>query len=219
MFADRSEAGRRLARALARYADARPVVLALPRGGVPVAYEVAEALDAPLDIVLVRKLGAPGHEELGVGAVVDGAEPQTVWNEDVLRAVGATKDALEATRRRELEEIERRRGVYRAGRGPEPVRGRTVIVVDDGIATGATAGAALKALARVAPAELVLAVPVAPPETVATLEAEADALVCLETPAAFMAIGAHYRDFSQTSDEEVAALLRKAEGFGARAAD
>jgi putative phosphoribosyl transferase len=215
LFADRVDAGRRLAEALAGYKDARPVVLALPRGGVPVGYRVAEALDAPLDVLLVRKIGAPGHEELGVGAVVDGTDPQTVWNEDVLQSIGASKEALEGTRRRELREIERRRAAYRGDREPEPVRDRTAIVVDDGIATGGTVRAALAALARGEPATLVLAVPVAPPETIRALKNLADDVVCLATPSTFMAIGAHYRDFAQTSDEEVTELLRKAAGFGA----
>jgi putative phosphoribosyl transferase len=153
--------------------------------------------------------------ELGLGAVVDGDDPHVVWNRAVLSQLQVADSYLETEKARQLEEIERRRTIYRGGRPPVPVEGRTAIVVDDGIATGGTVRAALAALARGEPATLVLAVPVAPPETIRALKNLADDVVCLATPSTFMAIGAHYRDFAQTSDEEVTELLRKAAGFGA----
>src|SRR6059058_677649 len=161
LFEDRRDAGRQLAAALAHYESSRPVVLALPRGGVPVGFEVAKALGAPLDVLLVRKIGAPGHEELGLGAVVDGHDPQLVLNEDLVRTVAPPPGYIEAEEQRQLAEIERRRRPYIGDRSPVAVEARTVIVVDDGIATGATVKAALRGLARSRPARLVLAVPVA----------------------------------------------------------
>ncbi len=212
MFADRTEAGKLLAAELERiFADdpslADPVVLALPRGGLPVAIEIARALNAPLDLVLVRKIGVPFQPELAAGAVVDGDDPQLVVNEEVVRMAGLTKADLDAVEARELEEIERRRDLYLKGRARAPIENRTVIVVDDGIATGATTRAALKALRRRGPKALILAVPVAPEETVEAMRREVDRVVCLDSPAAFYAIGAHYRDFRQVSDAEVVALL------------
>src|ERR1043165_5931827 len=165
LFRNRRDAGRRLAAALAPYRESRPIVLALPRGGVPVGFEVAKALAAPLDVLLVRKIGAPGHEERGLGAVVDGHHPQLVLNEDLVRAVAPPPGYIEAEKQRQLAEIERRRQHYLGDRSPVAVEGRTVIVVDDGIATGATVKAALRGLARNHP-RLVLAVPVAPADTV-----------------------------------------------------
>jgi len=156
IFRDRRDAGRRLAAALAPYCERRPIVLALPRGGVPVGFEVAKALAAPLDVLLVRKIGAPGHEELGLGAVVDGHDPQLVLNEDLVRAVAPPAGYIEAEEQRQLAEIKRRRQEYVGDRSPVAVEGRTVIVVDDGIATGATVKAALRGLARNHPARLVL---------------------------------------------------------------
>jgi putative phosphoribosyl transferase len=210
LFADRSEAGRRLAERLLRFKDQRPVVLALPRGGVPVGFEVAQALDAPLDLVLVRKIGAPFQPELAVGAVVDGGRPETVVNDEMIREFQIPESYIAEESARQLQEIERRRGLYLAGRARVPVEGRTAIVVDDGIATGATMEAALHATRRANPKRLVLATPVAPPDTIARLRPQADEVVCLATPRLFAAIGAFYDDFRQLSDEEVVDLLRRA---------
>jgi putative phosphoribosyl transferase len=210
IFRDRRDAGRRLAAALAPYRTSRPVVLALPRGGVPVGFEVAKSFAAPLDVLLVRKIGAPGHEELGLGAVVDGHDPQLVLNEDLVRAVAPPPGYIEAEEQRQLAEIERRRQHYNRDRSPVAVEGRTVIVVDDGIATGATVKAALRGLARNRPARLVLAVPVAPAASLEELSAECDELVCLATPDPFYAVGPQYRNFRQTEDAEVVRLLDEA---------
>jgi putative phosphoribosyl transferase len=207
MFADRRDAGRRLAAVLAALGLPDPVVFALPRGGVVVAAEVAAALRAPLDLVLVRKLGAPGHEELAAGAVVDGEPPTVVRNEDVIRHYRVDDAYLAAETARQLALIERRRRLYLGDRPPVPVAGRTAVVVDDGIATGATVRAALRAVRAQGPRELVLAVPVAPPEALAELRAECDRIVCLESPALFYAVGQFYADFAQVEDEEVVALL------------
>src|ERR1041384_1879179 len=178
LFRNRRDAGRRLAVALGPYWESRPIVLALPRGCVPVGFEVAKALAAPLDVLLVRKIGAPGHEELGLGAVVDGHDPQLVLNEDLVRAAGPRAVYIEAEEQRQLVAIERRRQQYLGDRSPVAVEGRTVIVVDDGIATGATVKAALRGLARNHPARLVLAVPLAPAYSLDELSAECDELVC-----------------------------------------
>lgn len=207
IFSNREEAGRELAERLARRKPEHPVVLALPRGGVPVGAEIARALDAPLDLVLVRKVGVPYQPELALGAVVDGENPELVVNEDVRRYAGVGDEELERLKATELRELERRRERYLQDRPRVPVEGRTVIVVDDGIATGATVRAALVGLHRRKPKRLILAVPVAPPDTVRKLRDEVDELVCLETPSHFGAIGAFYRDFAQTTDEEVIALL------------
>lgn len=210
MFRDREEAGRRLAERLRALDLPRPLVLALPRGGVPVAYEVATALQAPLDLVLVRKIGVPFQPELALGAVVDGDTPEIVVNEDIARALGISEDEIARAAAREIAEIERRRRIYLRGRAPLPVAGRTAIVVDDGIATGATVRAALQALRRRDPERLVLAIPVAPPDTVAALRAVTDEIICLEMPHHFTAVGAYYEDFAQLSDAEVIALLDQA---------
>jgi putative phosphoribosyl transferase len=214
IFQDRKEAGEKLAEALQRFASSHPVVLALPRGGVPVAFEVARALGAPLDLVLVRKIGAPFHRELAAAAVVDGDSPELVVNEDVVEQLGITDAYLQAEGKRQIEEIERRRKAYLGGRERVPLEGRTVIVVDDGIATGATMRAALRGVRRGNPSRLVLAVPVAPPDTVDSLRAEVDDVVCLDTPAWFGAIGAFYEDFEQLSDEDVRELLARAQSGG-----
>lgn len=205
LFRDRTDAGERLAAVLARFREERPAVLALPRGGVAVADVVARALDAPLDIVLVRKLGAPFQPELAMGAVADGGHVEVVLNPDVMRFVSA--DALEAEKARQLAEIERRRAVYLGGRPRTAVEGCTAIVVDDGIATGATMRAALRSVRRAKPRRLVLAVPVAPRDTLDALAPEVDEVVCLATPEPFAAIGCFYEDFHQLDDADVIGML------------
>lgn len=210
-FSDRAAAGRALATALAEaggFSD--PVVLALPRGGVPVAYEIARRLVAPLDLVMVRKIGVPFQPELAAGAVVDGAAPEVVVNEDVVRDSGMSKEDFARVERAELAELERRRRVYFLDREPVAIEGRDVIVVDDGVATGATTRVALRALRRRGPRSLTLAVPVAPVDTLATLRSEVDRLFCLASPEPFYAIGMHYADFAQVSDGEVIRLLEAA---------
>lgn len=206
-FSDRADAGRRLALALEHYRGQHPVVLALPRGGVPVAAEIADALSAPLDLVLVRKLGLPWQPELAIGAVVDGAEPIIVHNEALIRAAGVGEEEFQRICQRELEEINRRKARYLGSRARAQLAGQTVIVVDDGIATGATMRAALRAIRRHRPMKLVLAVPVASAEAVTELRRDVDDLVCLDIPETFVAIGQFYRDFGQVSDEEVASTL------------
>jgi predicted phosphoribosyltransferase len=206
-FPDRPEAGRLLGERLKQLGLYRPIVYALPRGGVPVGMEVAAALGAPLDLVLVRKIGAPSQPELALGAVVDGVGAETVLNEDIVALTGASETFIEAARQRELAEIERRRQHYLAGRAPLDPKGRAAVVVDDGLATGATARAALRALRRRDPSRLVLAVPVAPPEAVASLRHEADEVVCLKEASLFRGVGAFYGDFHQLSDAEVIQLL------------
>ena len=207
LFLDRADAGRKLAARLLALGLEHPVIYALPRGGVPVGLEVAKALKAPLDLILVRKIGAPGRPELALAAVVDGDSPQLVVNEEVATATGAGAGFLKTALRRELQEIERRRTLYLAGRQHVSPANRTAIVVDDGAATGATAKAALQALRRQGAARVVLAVPVAPLETLETMRAEADNVVCLETPQPFYGVGAFYDDFHQLTDEETVALL------------
>lgn len=209
-FANRVAAGQALAAALRNFKDERPLVMALPRGGVPVAFEIAKALEADLDLLLVRKLGAPGHPEFGIGAVIDGDDPQIVLNEPSLAAIQFPTGYVQDEARRQLREIERRRAAYLGDRTPIPVGGRTVIVVDDGIATGGTVRAALQAIRRKGPAKLVLAVPIAPRDVIRALESECDEVVCLAMPEPFMAVGAHYLDFGQTSDVEVNELLQRA---------
>ncbi len=208
-FKNRRDAGRLLAAALAGYRQRAPIVLALPRGGVPVAAEVAAALKAPLDLMLVRKIGVPSQPELAMGAVADGAAPVTVRNTDIIRYAGVSEAEFDAVRDAELAEIERRRSHYLGGRAPINVSGRTVIVIDDGIATGATTRTALRALRAQGAKELVLAVPVAAQETLEELRSEADNIVCLEAPAFFQAVGAFYSDFRQVTDSEVVEILAR----------
>lgn len=219
MFEDRKDAGERLAARLAEMALADPVVLALPRGGVPVALPVAEALGAPLDLLLVRKIGAPGHEELAVGAVVDGEAHQVVFNGHVLSMLGMRETDFAPAIARKLAEIEERRARYLGGAEPVAVDGRTAIVVDDGIATGATVKAALKALRLRSPARIVLAVPVAPADSLGEIEALVDETVCLDVPRDFYAVGAHYRRFDQVSDDEVVAMMAGARAGPGRGDD
>jgi len=209
LFRDRREAGRLLASRLAAYRN-RPevLVLALPRGGVPVAFEVARVLNAPLDIFLVRKLGVPGHEELAMGAIASGGV--RVLNEDLVRALNIQPAVIETIAAKELQELERRERRYRGKRPPPEVRGRTVILIDDGLATGSTMRAAVAALRQQGPAKIVVAVPVGAPETCAEFEEEADETVCARTPVPFYAVGLWYGDFSQTTDEEVHDLLERA---------
>lgn len=210
VFADRAEAGRALARVLVARQLADVVVLALPRGGVPVALPVALALRAPLDLVLVRKIGLPWQPELAMAAVVDGDAPQIVVEPEVLAASGLSMAVVEAAARRELVEIERRRALYLGGRPPLEVAGKTVVLIDDGIATGTTVRAALRALAARRPARVVLAVPVAAPETLARLRDEVDEVICLIEPSRLDGVGAFYRDFHQVGDAEVIADLAAA---------
>ena len=209
-FQNRQDAGRQLAAALMRFKEDKPVILALPRGGVPVAFEVAKALDAEIDLLLVRKIGAPGHEELAIGAVVDGREPHLVLNREIVALAQPPRGYIEAEQKRQLAEIERRRRLYRGGDQPVDIKGRTVIVIDDGIATGATVKAALRGIRESEPRRLILAVPVAPPDTIDKLKRECDEVVCLSAPVWFSAVGGHYADFTQTTDEEVMALLAEA---------
>ena len=214
MFTNRSQAGRMLAEQLAeRLAELEahdPVIYALPRGGVPVAVEVARRLNAPLDLILVRKIGAPGYPEVAMGAVVDGASPQTIVNEDVFAATGGDSVGLARARRRELAEIGRRRILYLGERPQISPRGRVAVIVDDGLATGATARAALAAVRRQGAALTVLAVPVAPAELAGQMLQYADAVVVLQAPQEFFAIGPFYTDFHQLSDDETVALLQDA---------
>ena len=209
LFRDRTDAGRRLAARLGEYAGRTGVlVLALPRGGVPVAFEVARSLGAPLDVFLVRKLGVPGQEELAMGAIATGGV--RVINEAVVRELGIGGEAFEEVAGRESAELERRERVYRGERAAPEVRGRTVILVDDGLATGSTMRAAAVALRRQGPARLVVAAPVAAREACEELRAEVEEVVCAETPEPFHGVGRWYEDFSQTTDEEVRGLLAKA---------
>jgi predicted phosphoribosyltransferase len=209
MFRDRSEAGRKLAAALRPYAG-RPdlIVLGAPRGGVPVAFEVAGELNAPLDVFVLRKLGVPWQEELAFGAIAQGGV--RVLDESIVKMLGITPEQIEQVAAKELVELERRLRVYRGGRPPLDVRGRTVLLVDDGIATGSTMRAAIAALRKMQPARIVLAVPVAPPSTCQSLRREVDDLVCLDAPEFFFAISQFYLDFSPVSDEEVTDLLARA---------
>jgi predicted phosphoribosyltransferase len=208
-FPNRTEAGRLLAEKLLKYAG-RPdvIVLGLPRGGVPVAFEVAQRLGVPLDVFIVRKLGVPGFEELAAGAIASGGV--RVLNEDVMRAVPNAEKVIESVTARETAELERREQSYRDGRPAPELGGRVVILVDDGLATGATMRAAVAALRQREVAKIVAAVPVGPPDTCRELECEADETICMSTPDFFQAVGQYYEDFSQISDDEVRELLARA---------
>ncbi len=205
-FRNRTDAGRRLAERLVAYAN-RPhiLVLGLPRGGVPVGFEVARALGAPLDVFLVRKLGVPGYEELAMGAVATGGG--RVLNDEIVRGLGISEHEIDAVVARELQEVARRERLYRGDRPPPDVGGQTVILVDDGLATGATMRAAIEALRRKQPARIVVAVPTASPDTCEALKAEADDVICAMTPEPFFAVGHWYDDFAQTTDDEVRDFL------------
>jgi predicted phosphoribosyltransferase len=208
-FSNRAEAGRRLAKGLEKFAGRDDViVLGLPRGGVPVAYEVARALGVHLDVFIVRKLGVPGFEELAVGAIASGGV--RVLNEDVVRALPNADEIIDAVTTKETAELERREENYRDGRPAPDLRDRVIILVDDGLATGATMRAAIRALRQRGVARIVVAVPVGPPETCREVEEEADELVCAMSPESFHAVGQYYEDFSQTSDDEVRELLARA---------
>ena len=209
IFADRVEAGERLGEALRHLAGSDPVVLAIPRGGVIVAEAVARTLGASLDVVVPRKIGAPGNPELAIGAVAPGIR---VLDTRMVRGLGVSDEYLDREIAAQEAEIERRQAAYRQGRPPQPVEGRTAIVVDDGVATGSTAVAALRWARKQGAARVLLAVPVAPPQSLDRLRAEVDELVVLETPRPFFAVGEWYRDFGQTSDREVVEAIARAAG-------
>lgn len=209
IFRDRRDAGRQLAARLRRYADRGDVlVLALPRGGVPVAYEVAQELNAPLDVFLVRKLGVPGHEELAMGAIASGGV--RVLNEDIVNYLGIPDEVIDAVAIREQRELKRRERAYHGDRPPPDVKDRVVILIDDGLATGSTMRAAAESLRLQKPQRIVVAVPVSSPETCSQFRSEVDEIVCAFTPEHFQGVGLWYEDFSQTSDEEVRELLKQA---------
>ena len=208
-FKNRKEAGQILASRLRKYADQKPIVLGLPRGGVPVAFEVAMALHAPLDVFVVRKLGVPGQEELAMGAIASG--DVRVLNKPVVEDLRISEEAIETETRKEQEELKRRELLYRGKRPPLDVSNRTVVLVDDGIATGSTIKAAIAALKKQKAGRIVVAVPVAPASTIDELKTEVDEVICVSTPEFFNAISLWYDEFPQTSDEEVRELLKKAE--------
>lgn len=209
-FENRTQAGRMLAERLTHLRGSDPIILALPRGGVPVGFEIAQALDAELELLMVRKLLAPGYDELAMGAVVDGEQPQLVLNDELMEALAPTKEYIQEELNRQLAELERRRQAYLGNRRKPHLEGRTVIIVDDGIATGSTITAALRGARGNKPARIVLAVPVAPPDTMRSLSPLCDETVVLATPEPFHAVGLHYRDFHQVEDREVSALLEAA---------
>jgi predicted phosphoribosyltransferase len=218
IYRDREDAGRQLAGRLRAYAH-RPdvLVLALPRGGVPVAYQVAKALDVPIDVYLVRKLGVPGREELAMGAIATGGV--RVLNDEVVRYLDIPPAVIDRVAAEEQEELERRELAYRGGRPAPEVRGRTVILIDDGLATGSTMRAAIAALRRQEPSRIVVAVPLAAPSTCEELAVEVDEMVCAQTPEPFRAVGIWYYDFAPTTDEEVRDLLERAAARHARPAE
>ncbi len=209
LFKDRTAAGQVLAKELAAYANHPDVlVLALPRGGVPVAFEVAQALNAPLDVLVVRKLGVPGHKELAMGAIAcDGTQ---VLNQEILRDYGLSEEAISQVTAKEKQELERREHLYRDSRPLPVLNGRTVILVDDGLATGATMRAAILSVQKHQPAKVIVAVPVSAPQTRQEFEAEVDEIICAKTPSPFYSVGLWYKNFPQTKDEEVCDLLKVA---------
>jgi putative phosphoribosyl transferase len=209
-FVDRASAGRSLAREIARRGFKQPVVYALPRGGVPVAAPIAAALDAPLDLLMVRKLGVPSQPELAAGSIVDGEKPDIILNERIVQAAGLTGDDLKRLGDAELKEIERRRRIYLPDRAPISAQGKTAILVDDGIATGASIRAAITAVRRRNPLRIVVAVPVASREAIEDLQKVVEEVICLMIPPRFGAVGYHYDDFDQVRDDEVIALLASA---------
>lgn len=209
MFRDRQEAGRQLAEELVKLKLADPIVLALPRGGVPVAAEIAEALKAPLDLVIVRKVGAPGNPELAAAAIVDGNPPDVVLNREIVEAYDLDDAELRFLVSRERPELERRRVAYLGDRQPLSAANKTVILVDDGAATGTTMKVAIRAIKRRSPRRIIVALPVAPPDVLADLAEEADGITCLSKPGRFFALSHHYRNFPQLSDGEVISLLQK----------
>ena len=209
IFRDRTEAGQILASKLTKYVNqVDTVILALPRGGVPVAYEIGKELGLPIDIFVVRKLGVPGHEELAMGAIASGGVRHI--NRDVVDQLGIDSETIEAASRREQKEIERREELYRGQRPPLDVRDKTVILVDDGLATGSTMRAAIAALRQHQPARIVVAVPAAAPQTCSEIADEVDEIICAATPETFYAVGQWYQEFSQTTDDEVRELLARA---------
>lgn len=209
LFNDRIDAGQQLAKALGQYADTENVVvLALPRGGVPVAFEVAKTLHAPLDVMVVRKLGVPGHKELAMGAIASG--DIRVMNEGIVTQLHIPQQAIDEVAEQEGLELERRQRLYRGDKASCEIQNKTIILVDDGIATGATMRAAIAAIKQQQPAQLVVAVPTSALDTYRIISAEVDNIICLSTPEPYIAVGCWYRNFSQTSDEEVSLLLRKA---------
>ncbi|MEM8587613.1 MAG: phosphoribosyltransferase family protein [Pseudomonadota bacterium] len=209
-FVDRQDAGQRLAEAVEKLGLADPVVLALPRGGVPVAAALAERLKAPLDVLLARKIGAPGEPEFAIGAVVDGAAPATVLHQDTIDRLAISREYIDKEIARQLAAIADRRRLYSGADAPFDLTGKDAVIVDDGIATGATIEAAMKAVRQSAARQIVLAVPVAPAKTIARLRGVADQIVCLSAPRVFGAVGAHYADFRQVADDQVKRLLRQA---------
>jgi len=208
-FLDRTHAGRLLGAKLAGVTLKRPVVFALPRGGVPVGLEVARALKAPLDLLLVRKIGVPWQKELAAASIVDGEQPDIVFNDDVLEFTGITRDRVQAAAMAELQEIERRRSLYLKDQKPVDTEGRDAVLVDDGIATGASLKAAIRGVRRRKPSRVIVAAPVASTDTVEAMRKLADEVICLSTPPGFYAIGPYYDDFHQLSDQEVVDLLKQ----------
>lgn len=209
MFDNRRHAGEALAKVLQHYADQSPVIYALPRGGLPVAAEVARQLNAPLDLILVRKLGAPRQPELAIGAIVDGAAPTLILHHDIMRQLNVSEDYIEAVKQKALAEIERRRIFYLKDRPPISPKGKTAIIVDDGLATGATMEAAVKAARQKGPRRLIIAAPVAPADTIDHLRTLADEVICLKTPTPFWSVGGHYRNFPQLTDDDVVQCLNE----------
>lgn len=212
-LADRTQAGQLLARRLEHLRPARPLVLALPRGGVPVGFEIARSLGAELDVLMVRKLGAPGHPEYAIGAMVDGNPPQLVLTPEAADILESSPGYLEREKARQLAELGRRRQAYVGSRAQPAIKGRFVIIVDDGVATGATIIAAISGIRKALPARIALAVPVAPKDTARHLEQRADECIVLATPEPFLSVGRYYRDFSEVSDAEVIRLLADAKAF------